>query len=368
MAIPIYNNQDFYVPKFEIEVKSRSLGQDVIRDITQVTFKDSLTDIDSFEFVINNWDAATRSFKYSGSDLFVPGNEVQLRMGYYGKNQETLVMLTGVIKTLRPSFPAGGQPTLTVSALNALDKLRVKQESHKYEELKDSAIAKQIAGRLGVAIETDGSAESSEETFKYLIQENQYDINFLIDRARRIGYDLYVKGLDDSNTIVFKPTVKEKEVSYELTYGKSLIQFQPNLDVSNQVGKVTVQSWNQETKEKINVTVTRSEISTQGVGCPALQSALEQSFADKEEVISDRPVNSVDEARTLARETLERNAKEMLKGSGSVVGLPDLRAGSVVQIGGLDECFNGRYFVTSTTHSIGGSGYTTQFECRREEL
>jgi phage protein D len=50
------------------------------------------------------------------------------------------------------------------------------------------------------------------------------------------------------------------------------------------------------------------------------------------------------------------------------VGLPDLRAGSVVYIDGLGERFSGRYFVTSTTHAISDSGYTTQFECRREEV
>jgi phage protein D len=50
------------------------------------------------------------------------------------------------------------------------------------------------------------------------------------------------------------------------------------------------------------------------------------------------------------------------------VGLPDLRAGSVVNIDGLGARFTGRYFVTSTTHAIGDGGYTTQFECRREEL
>jgi phage protein D len=51
-----------------------------------------------------------------------------------------------------------------------------------------------------------------------------------------------------------------------------------------------------------------------------------------------------------------------------VVGLPDLRTGCVVQISGVGKRFSGRYFVTGTTHTIGDGGYTTRFECRREEL
>jgi phage protein D len=81
-----------------------------------------------------------------------------------------------------------------------------------------------------------------------------------------------------------------------------------------------------------------------------------------------RPVHTKQEAETLARRTLENNAKEMVKGSGSVVGLPDLRAGAAVSIVGVGTRFDGRYFVTSTTHTIGDGGYTTRFECRREDV
>ena len=61
-------------------------------------------------------------------------------------------------------------------------------------------------------------------------------------------------------------------------------------------------------------------------------------------------------------------AKDLVTGTGSVVGLPDLRSGGVLMITGLGKRFSGRYFVTNTTHAIGDSGYTTQFACRREEL
>ena len=52
----------------------------------------------------------------------------------------------------------------------------------------------------------------------------------------------------------------------------------------------------------------------------------------------------------------------MVTATGSTVGLPDLRAGSVVEIDGLGDRFSGRYFVTGTTHTIGDGGYTTQFD------
>ena len=54
----------------------------MIRDILSVTYKDSVQEIDSFEITINNWDAATRAFKYSDQRLFDPGQSVELWMGY----------------------------------------------------------------------------------------------------------------------------------------------------------------------------------------------------------------------------------------------------------------------------------------------
>jgi phage protein D len=152
-----------------------------------------------------------------------------------------------------------------------------------------------------------------------------------------------------------------------LTYGRSLIEFQPTLTTVNQVNEVVVRGWDNINKVKIEGTATRAQITTRGVGDRGGQQAIEQSFKQRKEVIANKPVNSQKEAETLARETLEHIAKEMVNASGSTVGLPDLRAGCMVEIDGVGERFSGRYFIKSTTHTIGDGGYTTQFECRREE-
>ena len=371
-AIPIYEGQDFYVPYFEVKLQGRPLGKDVVRDVLQVTYKDNIQEIDSFEITINNWDADKLDFKYSDEDLFDPGKEVELWMGYYGK-ERLLLIIKGEITSLRPTFPAAGQPALAISGLNVMHRLRTKQESHAYESMTDSEIARQIGGRLGVTVRTDPTAAANEERYRYLFQDNRYDIIFLMERARRIGYDLFVEemgqdGQAGQSRLYFGPSINVRWVTYQLTYGRSLIEFQPDLTTANQVGKVTVRGWDAEKKEKIEKTVTRSDIRTRGVGAQGGQTNIENSFADREEVITDRPVHTPQEAQTLARETLERIAKDMVKGSGSTVGLPDLRAGSVMMIDGLGKRFSGRYFVTATTHTIGDGGYTTQFECRREEI
>ena len=152
VAVPIYAGQDFYVPYFQVKIAGRLAGQDVVSDILQVSYKDSINDIDSFDLTINNWDADKRDFKYSDDDLFDPGKELELWMGYYGKDAFRL-MIKGQITALHPAFPSGGGSTLAISGLNVLHKLRTKQESHTYEKKTDSQIAKEIAGRLAISLE-----------------------------------------------------------------------------------------------------------------------------------------------------------------------------------------------------------------------
>jgi uncharacterized protein len=366
-AIPIYHGQEFYVPSFEVRLDGQPPGREVIRDILTVSYKDNIQEIDSFDITINNWDADKRDFKYSDQRLFDPGKRLELWMGYYGELRK---MLTGEITSLRAAFPAAGASTLSISGLNVLHRFRTKQESFSYLNKTDSEIAVDIGNRLGIDI--DAARRTDEPRLPFLIQDNQYDIVFLMERAHRIGYELIVDEPGDSAgsrpKVKFAPSTSIRRPTYQLTYGKSLIEFQPELTTAQQVAKVTVRGWDALNKRKIEKTIDRSQLSTKGIGAKGGQDAIDKSIIAKEEIIATRPVQTEAEAEKLAKEILEGIAKEMVKGNGSVTGLPDLRAGTVLMIDGLGDRFSGRYFVVSTTHAIGDSGYTTTFECRREEV
>lgn len=367
-AIPIFQGQDFYVPSFEVALRGKQLKKDVVRDIVQVTYKDNIQEIDSFEITINNWDAEKRAYKYIDQDLFDPGKEVELKMGYFG-NDNMRLMIKGEITSLRPNFPASGQPTLAISGLNLLHKFRTEQESHAYIKRTDSQIAKEIGGRLGITVLLDETAAGEETPYDYVFQDNQYDIIFLMERARRIDYDLFVKEEEGKESqLYFGRSNSVRRVTYQLKFGATLIQFQPELTTAHQVSEVTVKGWDAKRKEAITATAKRTDLKTKGVGEKGRQKALEKSFSGRKEIIADRPIHSKDEAKKMAVAALESIAKDMVKGSGSTVGLPDLRAGGVVEMDGMGDRFNGRYFLTSTTHTIGDGGYTTTFECRREEI
>src|SRR6185436_10195217 len=188
--------------------------------------------------------------------------------------------------------------------------------------------------------------------------------------------------------LYFGPSNNVKKTTYQLSFAKyrlnagqsaqaradqlkklfPLIDFKPELSTAQQVSEVTVKGWNPTTKKPISQTAKREEIKTKGVGSKGGQAAIEKSFSERKEIITDKPVSTDDEAKKLALASLDMIAKEMVKGNGATIGLPDLRAGGVVEMDGMGKRFSGRYFLTATTHAIGDGGYTTNFECRREEV
>src|SRR5207253_11190515 len=154
VSTPIYTGQDFYVPSFQVRLQDRPLGADVVRDIMQISYRDKLDDIDGFDITINNWDAERRELKYVDQDLFDPGKQVEISMGYYGPNPLRL-MVRGEIASLKPNFPAAGQPTLAITGLNLLHRLRTRQESHTYTNVTDKDVASEIGQRLAIRIDAD---------------------------------------------------------------------------------------------------------------------------------------------------------------------------------------------------------------------
>lgn len=399
--VPIYKGRDFYVPAFEVKINRSPLERETLRDVMEVRYTDTIDQFDTFELTINNWDDEARDFKYTGpgngqkSDpkkryqLFDPGQEVELWMGYFkppatpqppAEGQGPLrLMLTGVITKLAPAFPAAGQPTLKVSGVNSLVKLIKKQETHTYKEkLRDSEIAMEIdkRGRLTfnnvkIPIETNPEAKNAEpENVDATLQFNQYDILFLLQLAHRNGYDLVLRSAEKDGqvkqSLYFGPSTLEPPQTFLLEWGKSLVSFNPTMKTMKQVKELTVKSWNALKGKPISVTVKREDLPTRGLLDEERLYRIEQGFGERAEIVADHPFRSEAEARKYALGLLSDISKNLVTAKGSTLGTTGIRAGQKIEVQNLGPTFSGPYFITSSTHTIGGGGYLTEFDARLE--
>jgi phage protein D len=154
------------------------------------------------------------------------------------------------------------------------------------------------------------------------------------------------------------------QVVYQLTWGKSLMSFQPTLQTANQVSSVTIRGWDPAGKAKIETTVNRADV--KGVVQPTSLDLDESGLSQKLEITVDHPIQNQAEAKVLAEQTMLRLAQGIVVAKGKTIGVPNLRAGSKVNITGLGTRFTGTYVVTTTTHTMGDGGYTTDFSARME--
>jgi phage protein D len=156
-----------------------------------------------------------------------------------------------------------------------------------------------------------------------------------------------------------------RQVTFQLEWGKSLLEFKPTLTTANQIKSVTVNGWDRKTKQPIKETVSIDDPKLKLN--KDLKNLIKEKCVAREEVVVDEPVFTKDQAHQRAMAILSDRFKTMIKASGTSIGLADLRAGQRVVIGGLGARFSGTYFITDTTHTMGDGGYTTQFNARRED-
>jgi phage protein D len=386
LPVEPFVGQDFYVPAYTIRLGGRDVPE--MSDVTSVTYVDSLTAIDSFDLTVSNWDPDAHFFKYSDGNLFRPWTRVELGLGYYRHGRdERRRMLTGEITTLTPNYPATGGPTIGVRGLNLLHRFRLKQETKPFFDETDTKIAIFLVSKINqelrkqfpqMSIEIDSDDikynKNHEDPIPFLVCHNQYPIVFLMERSRRIGYELSIReipsGSEGKVVLGYGPTSVIDRPTYILEWGVTLSQVQPTLRVADQVHKVTVRGWNPKTKKPIEKSVTRAQLKGERVVHPADLDLQEPALA--QEITVDQPVASEKEAEHYAKKILRQRASELVVAKAKTIGLPDLRAGVKVQMRGLGDRFSGKkdhwfeYVVTDTSHTCGDNGYTTDFTARME--
>ena len=246
---------------------------------------------------------------------------------------------------MQPSF-ADGSADLTVSGLNVLHQLRRKQYTTTWTDKKDSEIAQDLAQRTdngqqavpaadrdrrrGAAARRSRSRWSPSTTSTTSTSSSSGPASAATwcssrRRTRRRA------GSGSSTSAPRKPGMIPglRDVSFELAWGRSLMEFKPTIKTANQICSVTVRGWHRTRKEPISRTVTLDD---ERITANKDLHRVINACAAREEMVVDEPVFTNCEARERAIAILLDQTKEMVTADVKVVGLPDLRAGQIVVI------------------------------------
>src|SRR4051794_2872806 len=273
-----------------------------------------------------------------------------------GKTQ----LVTGEVTSLEADIDATGSHVV-IRGYDKSHRLHRGRKARNWADHKDSEIANVIAQEAGLS----ASVDETTITHSYIAQPGISDWDFLLSRAREIGYDLRVSAA----SLEFKkpssaadgpePGSLDRAPSpTQIVYGDNLVSFRPRVSIVDQATSFEARGWDVKGKRAVVGTASSSNTSASvGLAQSSAASALgEQTF-----VRNDRLFNAEDAATSAAEGVAASVGSSFAEAEGAAIGHPNLKAGVTVSVSGVGNPFDGKYVLTSTRHVLDRYGYRTHF-------
>lgn len=341
---------------FYIKIDGADLPIAAMDDLIEVTVDSNLHLPDMFTIQLHD-----ETLTWLDEPIFALGKAVEIS-AVPEEGGDSRALIKGEITALEPDFSEGTQATLLVRGYDRSHRLHRGTHSRAYQQVTDSDLVRRIAQQVGLQAVVDETGE----VYDHVLQYNQTYMEFLAERARRIGYELFI----EDKTIYFRQP-SQNDQPLELEWGRQLRRFNPRLSLVEQVDEVVVRAWNPTTRQVITGQATQGKAEPQLAqdqnGATLASTALNSNAS---RVVVNRAVRNPKEATTLAQAICDELSGAFIEAEGLCYGQPELKAGKLAKLTALGQRFNGIYFVTAATHSYRArAGYTTTFSVhgRRSE-
>ncbi len=351
-------------PEFKLSIGTLEFSGDLKTRVNEIEVEQVSDGASSFMIQLDDRDGCFSN----GQKSVKEGMQCVIELGFSNSDTKKLIegIVTGV-KTIRKEYQ---RKVYVVTGFDGLQALTRGRKRRSWESIKDSDIASLIANECGL----QPDVEDSGIVQPYVVQNNENNLSFLFERAKRIGFEVKV----EEKRLVFKKPKRTEDGGIVLSWngtkeGDCYILQRCNFDTStmNVVKKVVVRSYDPKTAKPIIGTAETIDGDTMG-GKDATNAgdAAAKNNPDTTIQISDQPVYSQEEAEKLAQSILNERAGNYLTGRGRCEGCNKMAVGKKVKIIDVGQECEGDYYITSAKHilKVGhshGFGYWTDFTVSR---
>jgi len=371
--VPVKNFKDlakkhdnFRVPQCEIHVgKGPSLGslQELdpkLYPALSVTVNQSIGPASSAQIVfICTYDASDSDFVSKIYIALDPGKMIAIEMGY--EDMETVFV--GVIASINTSF----RPSGVVVGITCYDaKMALFHNTQWSQPVEENPTIKDIVTKVlkpctkygdlkveGTAY--DKAMEKGQVTSMF--QDNIDDYKYIMRLAALTNSSFYVK----KDKICFvENLIDSAKPQIELGWGAGLMNFSVDIDISGQIGAVEVAYRTGARKEEI-VTYDGGDIKGDGGTAGENTGLVETKIIEMFDIHAQNDT----QAKITAKNKFLQSAMKYVIGRGSTIGIPNLEAGTMIELTGIGEKLEGEYFLTQVTHQFDSGGYLTNFTCQK---
>ncbi len=342
----IPNDSRFDVVSFTLLAGGNPIEETV--QVMSISVQKEMNRIASARILLRDGDPAEETFSQSSSEVFVPGQEIEIKIG---RDRNEATIFKGLIIKHGLSIWEDGRSLLKLECKDQSVKMTVGRQSKYFEEKKDSEIIEDILGTYGISSEIAATTVLHKE----IVQHHATDWDFLLSRAAPNSLLVLT---DDGKVIAKKPDTGGGPV-LTLVYGGNLIEFEAEMDARSQFQEIEATSWNYADQAMINQASSSVSLTEPG----NIQGADLANVIGLPKYIMRHSGQVLEaEGQAWAEAYMLRSRLAKIVGRAKFIGFSGIKPGDLVQLEGLGDRFNGKAFVAGVKHEIVAGAWFTHIQ------
>lgn len=337
---------------FTVKVDGKKIPETY--EVASIHTEHRVNRIPSARITLLDGDVAERKFAASDGKLFLPGKQIEVLAG---DPAEQLPVFEGMIIGHAVQIHGSDHSELVLEARDVMVRMTIGRHSNYFYDLKDSDIIKQIADRYGLEAELD----DTEDTHRTMLQYNVSDWDFIVTRAEANGLLCFV----DAGKLVVRAPDDSSDPIVRLSYGGGgeqtvhIYDFSAEMDARDQVMDVHAFAWDAAKQEKVSFAAADPKVKTNG---NMEQAELARVIGLEDLVLQHGGFLSPGEMQSWAKSEMLRRHLAKVRGRVVVEGVAGVKPGSLIELQGVGDRFNGEVLATGVDQIISNGAWMTQIQ------
>lgn len=294
-------------------------------------------------------DMPNQDFPLSNSDDLKPGKEITINAGYMD-SEETI--FKGIIVKHGIKITGDNYSRLQIECRDKAVAMTVGRKNANFVDSKDSDVFSKLIGNAS-GLSADVTATTT--THKELVQYYATDWDFLLSRAEVTGSIVTV---DDGKVTVAPPDTSGSAV-LSVGYGQDIMEFQAEVNARNQYSEVKGVCWDPSTQEAVEEVAATESLNSQG----NLTSSTLSEVIGLDSFKLQTPISMETSAlKSWAKGQQVKSGLSRIVGRVKFQGSAKPKPGTLIELSGVGERFNGDIFVSSVRHDIEDGDWVTEVD------
>jgi Rhs element Vgr protein len=334
-------------PSWEVKVNGTVIPADY--NLVSLIVNNSVNRLALARMVFLDGEPSAGDFPLSNKPDFLPGAEIEISAGYKGNNE---LLFKGLVIKHAIKLQGSGSTFLTIDCRHAAVKATKARKNKIFTEQKDSDILTSLLQAYSVQADVSDTTVEHKE----MVQYNCTDWDMVISRAEANGMLVTT----DGDKLRIGPPELGATAVMDLKFGVNLLEFDAEMDARQQFQTVKASGWDMAGQAAVEAEGQAPQ-GLQSQGNVTKDDLSAKTGDDTVAVKMSAPVTEP-ELKAWAEGVHLRAALSKIRARARCQGNDKLKPGTIVDMQGIGDRFNGKAFVAAVRHEINQGNWMTDIE------